>query len=98
MPRRNKPMPKGLQVYLLKKHFGNLDSFTIADYVDSQMTFPENLWNLETNHLEEILRAHHEMGYKEDGDTELLGWNDWANSQEEFWREMAKNAVEPEKD
>jgi len=34
MPRKYGPMPKALQVYLLKKLFGDLDSFTFATKIN----------------------------------------------------------------
>ena len=91
-------MPKGLQVYILKKIFGDLDNFTFEDFVDEDLTLPENLWNLNANHRDEILNARHKAGYKEEDDARAFGWDDYATSQEEIWKEMQKHACELEKD
>jgi len=98
MPRKHEPMPKALQMYVLKKHFGKLDSFTIDEYVDDHLTLPENLWNLEKNHSEDILKARIEMGYTEAENARLFGWDDWAVSREDFWKEAQEYEWEMEKD
>ena len=91
-------MPKALQVYLLKKRFGDLDTFTFADYVDETLTLPENLWNLKENHNEEILKARHEAGYSDEENARVFDWDDWAPPQEEFWKEIQKYDWEIEKE
>jgi len=104
MPRRHKsvsqhkPMPKALQIYILKKRFGDLDSFTLEDYVDEELTLPENLWNLKNNHSYEILKARHEAGYSDDDDAKAFGWDDWASSQEETWKEIQNYVYETEEE
>lgn len=89
MPKPLEPMPKALQVFLLRKRFGNLDLIDWNAIVDGDLTFPENLHNIERNHIEEIEHAQHEGGYKTESEKKVeLADIAWAKELEQMWRLM----------
>lgn len=99
MPKRLEPMPKALQMFLLKKRFGNLDLVDWDAIVDSMLTFPENLHNIERNRIEEIEHAQHEGGYKTESEKKVeLADIAWAKELEYMWRLMQEQDIEPEQE
>jgi hypothetical protein len=92
-------MPKALQIFLLKKRFGNLDLIDWDAIVDSGLTFPENLHNIERNHIDEIEHAQHEGGYKTESEKEVeLADIAWAKELEYMVRLMQEYDMEPEQE
>jgi hypothetical protein len=90
-------MPKNLQIFLFKKRFGVNDTIDWDAIVDETLTFPENLRNIETDHLYEIESAQHQLGMKTESEkkveleAELLAKHD-----EDMMREQAESILEAE--
>jgi len=64
MLRKRRLMPKNLQIFLLKKRYGDLDQIDWQSIVDGGLTFPENVCSIEQYYMDEINRAQYESGYK----------------------------------
>jgi len=60
----SRPMPKNLQIFLLKKKYGDLDQIDWESIIDEGLTFPENASLVEENYIDDINRAQYESGYK----------------------------------
>jgi len=97
MPRRYRQMPKGLQIFLLKKKYGDLDAVDWDAIVDVTLTFRENVQCIERDHMEEIEQAQHDSGYETESEKRFrLEAEAHARAQENTLRRMQESAWETE--
>jgi hypothetical protein len=87
-------MPRKLQIFLLKKKYGDLDQIDWESIVDEKLTFSENLALIEDNYIREIERAQTESGYQTESDKRTEeAWRQHQHALETWRVEQTENSV-----